>query len=274
MRNLSRTILIILVLFGLLDLGPFAQVSPDRRTAGVLVESLTWVEAKDRLTAATVVVIPLGAESKEHGPHLRLANDWIMAEYFKRRILEVADVVVAPTVNYSFYPAFVNYPGSTSLRQDTARDIIIDICTTLAAHGPKRFYVLNTGVSTQTPLKAAQALLALNGILLRFTDILTVADPAVKAVTEQREGTHADEIETSMMLYIAPDSVDMTKATKDFPTGTGALTPTKGTVGRYSPSGVYGDATLATRAKGEKVVEATVAGMLKEIEELRGLRVP
>ena len=127
----------------------------------------------------------------------------------------------------------MNYPGSTSLRQDTARDLIIDICRTLAAHGPKRFYVLNTGVSTQTPLKAAQALLALDGILLRFTDILAVADSVVKAV-EQREGTHADEIETSMMLYIAPDSVDMTKATKDFPTGTGAWTPVKSNTGNYS----------------------------------------
>lgn len=241
---------------------------------GVLLENLTWVEAKDRLSADTVVVIALGAAAKEHGPHLKLANDWIMAEYFKRRLMERADVVVAPTVNYHFYPAFVNYPGSTSLRQDTARDLIIDICRTLAAHGPKRFYVLNTGVSTQTPLKAAQALLALDGILLRFTDILAVADSVVQAVSEQREGTHADEIETSMMLYIAPDSVDMTKATKDFPTSTGAWTPVKSNTGNYSASGIYGDATLATRAKGEKVVEATLAGILKDIEDLRSLRRP
>ena len=41
-----------------------------------------------------------------------------MAEYFKRRVIERADVVVAPTVNYHFYAAFVNYPGSTSLRQE------------------------------------------------------------------------------------------------------------------------------------------------------------
>jgi creatinine amidohydrolase len=197
-----------------------------------------------------------------------------MAEYLKRRVLERADVIVAPTVNYSFYPAFVNYPGSTSLRSETARDVIIDICQTLAAHGPKRFYVLNTGVSTQAPLQAAQARLALNGIILRFTNILTAGESAVKAVSEQPEGTHADEIETSMMLYIAPESVDMAKATKDFPNGRGPLTPEKNLTGRYSPSGIYGDATLATRAKGEKVVEATVADVLREIEALRRLPVP
>ena len=57
-------------------------------------------------------------------------------------------VVQYPTVNYSFYPAFVEYPGSTSLRMETARDMIVDIIRGIARHGPKRFYVLNTGVST------------------------------------------------------------------------------------------------------------------------------
>lgn len=255
-----------------LDLGaPRAQSSPAR---GVVLEDLTWVQAKDRLSTNSVVVIALGAQSKEHGPHLKLANDWIMAEYLKRRVIERADVIVAPTINYNYYPAFVNYPGSTSLRLETARDVVVDICKGLAAFGPKRFYVLNTGVSTRAPLRAAQALLALDGIVMRFTDILAVADHAVKAVSQQREGTHADEIETSMMLYIAPETVDMSKATKDFPKGTGPMTPNDSGSGRYSPSGIYGDATLATKAKGEIVVEATVAGVLKDIEQLRQARLP
>ena len=266
-------VLAIAVLVTLANTSVPAQ-GPSSNSKGVLLENLTWIEARERLSPATVVVIPLGAQAKEHGLHLKLANDWTMAEYLKNRVLQRSDVVIAPTVNYSFYPAFVNYPGSTSLRLDTARDVIVDICTTLAAHGPKRFYVLNTGVSTQTPLKAAQALLALNGIVLRFTDILTVSGPVEKEIAQQREGTHADEIETSMMLYINPDSVDMTKAVTEYPTGTGPLTPTKGAPGRYSASGVYGDATLATRVKGERIVEAAVAGILKEIEDLRATRVP
>src|SRR5918992_624580 len=163
LKHYPRMITAVLSASGLEHFVVSAQRAPERRSNGVLLENLTWVEAKNRLSADTVVIIALGAAAKEHGPHLKLATDWIMAEYFKRRVMERADVVVAPTVNYHFYPAFVNYPGSTSLRQDTARDLIIDICRTLAAHGPKRFYVLNTGVSTQTPLKAAQALLALDG---------------------------------------------------------------------------------------------------------------
>jgi creatinine amidohydrolase len=110
--------------------------------AGVLLEELTWVEAERVLTEDAVVVIALGAAAKEHGPHLRLDNDWIMAEYLKRRVLDAADVVVAPTIPYHYYPAFFEYPGSTSLQVSTARDLVVDICRSLARYGPKRFYTL------------------------------------------------------------------------------------------------------------------------------------
>ena len=102
-------------------------------------------------------MIPLGAESKEHGPHLKLKNDLVLAAYLTRRVREKADVVVAPTVNYSYYPAFAEYPGSTSLRLETARDVIVDVCRSLSRFGPRRFYVLNTGVSTVRALEPAAA---------------------------------------------------------------------------------------------------------------------
>src|SRR5687767_15994482 len=91
------------------------------KSKGILLENLTWVEAEKILNEKTVVVIPVGAAAKEHGPHLKLKNDWLIAEYLKRRVLERSDVVVAPTVNYHFYPAFLEYPGSTSLRLETAQ---------------------------------------------------------------------------------------------------------------------------------------------------------
>jgi creatinine amidohydrolase len=241
---------------------------------GRLLRDMTWMDARDRFKPDTVVVIPLGAEAKEHGPHLPLGNDWNMAEYLKERVLRESDVIVAPTINYSFYPAFVAYPGSTHLRLETARDMIVDIAASIARHGPRRIYILNTGVSTVRPLTAAAEILAKQGILMRFTDVLAVAGDVVKEVSQQKDGTHADEIETSWMLYARPETVNMSRAAADYPTGTGPLTPDKGGSGRYSPSGISGDATLATRAKGEKVVEATVKGVLKEIEDLRIARIP
>lgn len=238
---------------------------------GVLLEQLTWLEAEKILTPAAVVVIPLGAAAKEHGPHLRLSNDWLIAEYLKSRILSAADVVVAPTVNYSYYPAFIHYPGSTSLTAETARDVVVQIVRTLAAYGPRRFYVANTGISTVEPLQQAQAQLARDGVTMRFTNLTEVLREVEREVSKQEGGTHADEIETSMMLYIAPATVDMSKAVKDYsgPSRGRPLVRDSTMAGTYSPTGTRGDPTLATRAKGERVVEALVAGILREIAELK-----
>src|SRR5262249_31071267 len=138
---------------------------------GVLLEDLTWVEAAKVLTPDAVVVIPLGAAAKEHGPHLTLKNDWLIADYLRRRVLESAAVGVAPTVAYHFYPAFVEYPGSTTLSVETATNLIVEICRSLSRFGPRKFYVINTGISTVRALKPAAALLSADGVELRYTDL-------------------------------------------------------------------------------------------------------
>src|SRR5580704_3597634 len=152
---------------------------------GILLEDLTWQEAEKVLTPDTIVVIPIGAESKEHGPHLKLKNDFLMAEYLKREVLKSAVVVVAPTVNYHYYPAFGEYPGSTTLRLETARDLLVDICRSLARYGPRRFYALNTGVSTVRALTPAVEILAKEGVTLRFTNILTITGDVEKQVKQE-----------------------------------------------------------------------------------------
>jgi creatinine amidohydrolase len=263
--------LLVIALFIALPLSASSQT----KSKGILLENLTWIEAEKVLNQNTVVVIPLGAAAKEHGPHLKLKNDWLIAEYLKQRVLAEADVVIAPTINYNFYPAFLEYPGSTSLRLETARDLIVDICKGLARFGPKRFYVLNTGVSTLRALKPAAEILASEEILLQYTDILRVLGPVEKAIGKQEGGTHADEIETSMMLYMAPETVNMKKAAKDYhPSDKPGLTRDPNGRGVYSATGIYGDATLATKAKGKLITRALVSGILKEIEALRQSEIP
>lgn len=241
----------------------------------VLLETLTWDEAESVLTSDTVVVIPLGAESKEHGRHLSLNNDFLMAEYLKKRVLSAntQNVVVAPTINYSYYPAFLEYPGSTSVSENTARGMFTDIIRSLAHYGPRRFYILNTGISTLHPLAAAGGDLEKEGILLRYLDL--TKEDSVGEQIRQSGGGHADEIETSMMLYIAPETVRMKKAVRDLnPDKPGPLTRDGNGKGTYSPTGAWGDPTLATREKGKAVTEALVATILKDIEELRRTPLP
>jgi amidase len=265
----------VLLLLTLLGCTPTPSTTETERP-GIELAELTWLEADEVIGPDTIVVIPLGAAAKEHGPHLRLDNDLTLARYFRDRVLDQAEVVALPIVDYHYYPAFTEYPGSTSLRLETSRDLIVDIVRSVARHGPRRFYVINTGVSTRRPLAAAAEQLATEGIVLRYTDLLAVLEPIEREIAEQPGGTHADELETSMILYIAPNRVDMGKAVADYhPRGKqGWLSPDPDTEETYSKTGVWGDPTLATRNKGQRLVEALVAGMLADIEALRTAALP
>jgi creatinine amidohydrolase len=268
--------LLTVLVFGTATL--FAACAQSSKPGGkaVVLEDLPWPQAEQALSSNTVVVIALGAAAKEHGPHLPLSTDFLTAEYLRKRVAERADVVIAPTVNYHFYPAFLEYPGSTSPRMATARDLIVEVCRSLARFGVRRFYVLNTGYSTRGPLTRSAEILALEGVLLRFTDFETLLAPVVKTLGKQTEGTHADEIETSQLLFIAPASVDISKGRTDYGVrkGQGPFTRDPAKPGLYSRTGVYGDPTLATREKGEKIMEAAVQGVLDEIAELRRAPLP
>ncbi len=241
----------------------------DTSTRGFFLEHLHWKEAAVLLTDETVVVIPIGAQAKEHGHHLPLNNDFVMAEYLKHAIVERLPVLIAPTINYSFYPAFVEYPGSVSLSTETASAMFKDIVRSFARFGPRHFYFLNTGISTIRPLKAAQEELNNEGFSVTYSDLRVLLNQVRSEIEEQQGGTHADEIETSIMLYIAPEIVHMDKALPDYTgNGDGPLSPIErpGTV--YSPTGAWGDPTRASREKGEQLVIALVDGIAADITRI------
>jgi len=254
----------------------FSFISPQAEAKkAVYLENLTWIEAESVLKEYDTVVFALGARTKEHGPHLQLNNDYLMAEYLKDRVAEQVPVVFLPTLQYGYYPAFLEYPGSVSLRTETFTNLILDICSSLHGYGIKKFYVLNTGVSTLRPLKKAAAELAGKGIHLHFLNILEVDNNLPPGLLKQEGGTHADEGETSMMLYIAPATVDMSKAVKEYdprPDRPG-LTRDRHGKGSFSSTGTYGDPTLASREKGRIIVEATIKEIVKQIEDLLALKI-
>lgn len=252
---------------------------PERTLAsgrpGHRLADLTWIEAEKVLTLDRVIVLPLGAAAKEHGPHLLLRNDEILAEYYAQRVVAARPVALLPTLTYGFYPAFLEFPGSTSLSFEVQRDAIAQIVRSIARHGPRRFYVLNTGVSTVRPLQATADLLSREGIVLHFSDVRKIGKAAEDAVREQKFGTHADEIETSMVLYMQPSSVRMERAVADGEgAAAGPLTRDRAKGGHYAPSGVFGDPTLATAQKGERIVEQAVADIVAEIDRLAAAPVP
>ncbi len=261
-----------LVLSGTL-LVPFS-VMGQNKTMSVEIEAMTWIQAEQALKEYQVVLIALGARTKEHGPHLLLKNDYVMAEYLKNRVADEVPVAVLPTLQYGYYPSFLEYPGSVSLQSETFKNLIMDICRSMNGYGVRKFYVLNTGISTLRPLQAAAEELSRDGIVLRCLNLLEVDKTLPGDLLGQEGGTHADESETSMMLYIAPETVNMSKAAKDYNPRPGrrGLTRNPQGQGTYSPSGVWGDPTLATREKGRTIVEATVKAAVAQVRELIALR--
>ncbi len=265
--KLSVSVISILLLFIPLS------ANPDKPS--VNLEDLTWVQAEKVLKEYDVVLIALGARTKEHGPHLLLKNDYIMAEYLKERVMQEVPVVVLPTLQYGYYPSFLEYSGSISIEAETFKNLVKDICFSMNGYGIKKFYVLNTGVSTLRPLAKAREELLGNGIVLNYLNVLEVDEKLPSGFLKQEGGTHADEGETSMMLYIAPETVDMSKAVKDYdsrPNRKGLTRDPEGS-GTYSPTGIWGDPTLATKEKGKIIVEATVLEIIRQLKELIALKI-
>ena len=268
--------ILLLILFSLNTLLAFAQKRNPKNKA-VFLEDINWVKAKEILTPDAVIVIPLGAEAKEHGPHLPLGTDFLQATAYTNDLALTRKVIIAPTINYGLYPAFLKYAGSTSVNFSTQTEMVLQIVRTLANYGPRRFYMINTGVSTVPGLEAAAKLLAEEGILFYFSRYDRPSfSQSENAQRTKAFGGHGDEIETSNILYLRPDLVDMRKAVNDssIKNKTGVMTPIPLEGGILNTSGLNGYAKLATREKGKLSIAAYGAVVLKEIDSITTCPIP
>jgi creatinine amidohydrolase len=235
---------------------------------GRYLETMTWPEAEKALQSFPVLMLPLGARSKEHGHHLPLNNDWIMAEYLTKRVMARVPVLVLPTLQYSYYPAFLEYPGSVHISAEHSKGMILDLIQSFTRHGCRQFYVLNTGISTIRVLREVKDIIEKQGHRFSFTYEVSRPEKLREDIQEQQGGTHADELETSMMLYMAPEIVRMERAVKDYHTEDkpGPLRrhrPFEN--GVYSPTGAWGDPTLANREKGRILTEALIDVIVEDL---------
>lgn len=208
---------------------------------GVWLEDLTWQEAKARFEAGTVVVVPVGAAAKAHGPHLPLKTDALTARALAQRLIERLPVVAAPVVGFGFYPAFTAFAGSQHLAAATFKALVRELIGNLAGHGVRRIAILNTGVSTEKPLDEVAG----EGgdvLVLHMRQLGGKAD----GLFDSLEGGHADERETSVMLALEPRSVRMDRLVPE---------------GDFAATAATGDASRASAFKGERLLDARVEDM-------------
>ncbi len=160
------------------------------------VAGLTWDRIGQQLRNGAAAILPIGAGAKEHGFHMPMATDQVFADYFARALAKKIDALIWPTLTYGAYPAFVSYAGSVSLSNEAFQAVVTEIADALVDFGARRVLILNTGLSTIAPV-----------------------------------GSHADEIETSLMMVVAPELVHMAQAT---PSPFSAKAPAPGALARRS----------------------------------------
>jgi len=239
-----------------------------------LLAELPWPEVKAYLEQGYLAVLPIGAACKEHGHHLPMNTDFIQAEWLAQQTSLLCPSLIWPIMSYGFYPKFVEYPGSCSVSEVTFSQSTHDILQSILRAGANRIMILNTGISTIRPLENMLGELNKHKQIILFT-VYSGSNftNAVNEIEQQAVGWHADEIETSIMLTLAPDKVDMTKARSfDSELVAGPLNPNDPDKPNYSPYGVIGDARLATIEKGEiltKAILADLAELIKKIIEDR-----
>ena len=231
------------------------------------IERLSWDVIARRIETGAVAILPVGAGAKQHGFHLPMNTDRIQAERLAARIAGRIDALIWPTVAYGYYPAFVEYAGSISLSAPVFEALIQQITSGILGFGCRAVFVLNTGVSTLAPVDRALARLDVSAVLhLRIHEGPRYRHAAEK-LADQSHGSHADELETSLMLALAPDLVEIPRAEAsaavncDTP---GPMSPTDTSSINYSRSGSYGDPTLATRAKGELLLASMVDDLVEQ----------
>ncbi len=216
---------------------------------------MTWKGVEEYLQKRTDIILPIGSV-EEHGYHLPLSTDGDIAYAIGKKLSEDIGVVVAPVVWYGVSNTTKLYTGTTMVTFDTLKSYLRDILFSMSGNGFSRVYIISGHLSNSQICAINEAAREVDGLdpyLLDFSKI------DISDILDTRP-FHACEAETSLMLYLKPDKVDMEKAvdeevvTENYSIKSG-LKKTK--------SGVFGSPTKATRDKGERIFKR-ITGELKE----------
>jgi creatinine amidohydrolase len=243
---------------------------------GAYLGRLTWPEAEQRLKEAPVVIIPFAAGAKQHGPHLPMDTDQLVMQYLLDQAVLHQNVIVVPPVLHGWFPAFRDYPGTGIADAALFTNYVQSIAESLVSKGASRIVFLNLGIMKATGLPlgiAAREIRARYNVptlLVNWEDLETTE---VEEFTEQQRGGHADEVETSILLYLDASIVQMEKARRDYREKQIKNYPgyRPGVFSRdpndpaFSAEGVFGAPELASADKGRMALELMTRNWLEAL---------
>lgn len=253
-------------------------------------EKLTWPEINEAIAENKVVVVPIGS-TEQHGPHLPLDVDVVcpqaIAEAAARQIPD--EVLVMHPFVHGYAAHVMDFPGTTSIHWEHFIKCVIDIGKSVAYHGFKKIVFLNGHGSNAPNLDLAARRVNLETdaecIACSWWQLLAVDPDFIPSWRESKFPggiAHACELETSVYLFLDEDNVRKDRIVdgeiayhrygSDFQY-TDLLAQGPGTkvswTASYSDSGVLGEATLATKEKGELVVREASAQLARMLGEFR-----
>jgi len=203
-----------------------------------------------------LAIIPVGS-IEQHGAHLPIMTDWAIATELGRRVAERMNAFQVPALPISTNREQMGKKGTVWMEPVTFYQMMTDIILCLKTQGFRRIGIVQChgGIFIMTPLirdlnaKYNPDLMVAVADTCAFNDILYR-----EGILEADNELHAGEGETSQMLFIAPDTVHMDLA-EDFVPSVPRPYLSYGSIFRCCPGGVWGSPTLASREKGERILE-------------------
>jgi creatinine amidohydrolase len=151
------------------------------------------------------LIIPVGT-CEQHGPHLPMGGDTIIVERLARDLSAESGVLLAPTVEYGVNAETErHFAGNASLRKKTLHRMLNDLLNTWEDSGLREFILLTA--HEHDPHLEALSTVITNGARVRVVDIFGLNFEDL--LEGQSEPMHGDEVDTSLLLYIAPELVNM-----------------------------------------------------------------
>ena len=248
-------------------------------------EEHTWRELRELAARDDLVVVVPTATLEDHGHHLPIDTDVRLVEAITRGAVEASDgrALLFPTQVHGYTPHHLDFPGSVTLRWNVFVESLLDQGRSLCRHGFDRILFVNGHGSNQPLVDIAARLIGVeHRDAVAGSCFYLQSARGRSVIAEVRDSphpggmAHACELETSLYLAIEPELVQMDQAVCEIP-GEGANRPTMRSDSPLSvwphwsglsESGVVGDATVATREKGETLLAAAVEEIGEYIAEM------
>ncbi len=249
-----------------------------------LLGDLAWPDAEKAVESEKVVLLPLGSV-EQHGPHLPLDTDTVTAFEVCKRIGRAipSRVVVLPPVYYTPAELSMDFSGTVDIEPTHFIDYLYDICASMVKHGFKRIIMVSGhGINPPFMSIVSQMVTNRNQAICAGVAYFDFAHDKIKKIVSH--GSHACEFETSMLLALRPENVQMSRAKREWNVYMG-LKDSKYTwrnfidrspiffidrLSRFSETGIIGDPTKATRHKGERLLDVIVEDMVGFVKEFQG----